>query len=203
MEGNKEMLEIIKKVWLLQAVEGYALLRFPLGKYSFELNSGIILVTESIQESLELEKTFLQSEMAVRQGTKEIGQLLNWQIGVHTYRKNEKEKFLLDFLQQKEGLPVLIVTGVIPTFLEEQADIFRCNFSVSEIQEFNQLFRLFKEFVLSNVDAILKQITLFSTSQLAERIEGETKVSCLSVFLIVGEIWYLFFRDKNPENITN
>lgn len=101
-------------VWVIQMLQGTSFLRFLLQEYNHDLDSGIILIAENNRRAWQLEKSLIDNldAVSVSKLKQDSYTPLNYQMGLHVYNKSDTEESIIDFLHQKNFLPVIIVGGL-------------------------------------------------------------------------------------------
>lgn len=121
MGGVGKMCEIVKEFGVLQFIEAFGFCRFLFQNNGYDLEKGLVLVTDDdchAQQVIDAILTTVDSR-EMRHLSSKVEKPFNYEIGLHLYRKYDKEQEILEFLVEKRFTPLVIVGGILPEFLEE------------------------------------------------------------------------------------
>lgn len=103
-----------------------AILRFLKEIEGYAPENGMIILTETPTKAQEVINILKQIGIFVPVPMNEIQETpANYQAGLHLLNKTDKEEEVVKFLFTKEYFPVLIVTGIAPTYLDGIAPVMR------------------------------------------------------------------------------
>ena len=152
--------------WLIETVAELAFVQEPIRLYGYGLEKGIILIADDDESALTI-RSMLESHLdAVEvklRGRKER-QPLNYQMGVHVYNRLDDERKVMDFLEEREFFPIVIVGGMIPETLIGEGYAFRCTVTEEEFIEAENQYIRFTDSVKRDVARICNLIKAISKS---------------------------------------
>lgn len=196
------MCEIVKEFVVLQFIEGLGFCRFLFQNNGYDLEKGIVLVADDdchAQQVIDAILTTVDSR-EMRHLSSKVEKPFNYEIGLHLYRKYDKEQEILEFLAQKRFTPLVIIGGILPEFLEQNSYMFRFDLRGSDIRDFSDMYRKMKNEVLSHLEHLMYEISNFKSSKLLKRIDiDESYRRCFEIFALTGKVWQLVLREGNDE----
>lgn len=196
------MRQMIEKYGSLLVVKGVGFLRFLLQQNGWGLERGIILVADDNFHARQVEKSLLDSEDAVQIGKSisKCNKPYNYEIGVHLYKKYERNEELVDFLSQRDFLPVIITGGVVPDVLWGEAYTFRLRATGEEVDEFKSVYSKMKTFVLENLEHVLFELRRLPKNKILNQDEvPECYLQLLQVLVAVGNVWEMVFEEASDK----
>lgn len=152
---NKWVIEVISELAFVQAVTRF---------YGYGMDKGIILIADD-DERASLIRAMLQAHMdavELRFGREKQAQPCNYQIGVHMHSKLDNERKLLDFIEEQDFLPVIIVGGFVPELLNGKGYAFRCEADEQDFMDVEIRYKEFVKYVKENVSSIQKVVMKMS-----------------------------------------
>lgn len=196
------MCEIVKEFGVLQFIEAFGFCRFLFQNNGYDLEKGLVLVTDDdchAQQVIDAILTTVDSR-EMRHLSSKVEKPFNYEIGLHLYRKYDKEQEILEFLVEKRFTPLVIVGGILPEFLEENSYMFRFDLRGSDIRDFADMYKKMKNEVLSHLEHLMYEISNFKSSKLLKQIEiDESYQRCFEIFALTGKVWQLVLRESNDE----
>lgn len=196
------MCEIVKEFGVLQFIEAFGFCRFLFQNNGYDLEKGLVLVTDDdchAQRVIDAILTTVDSR-EMRHLSSKVEKPFNYEIGLHLYRKYDKEQEILEFLVEKRFTPLVIVGGILPEFLEENSYMFRFDLRGSDIRDFADMYKKMKNEVLSHLEHLMYEISNFKSSKLLKQIEiDESSQGCFEIFALTGKVWQLVLRESNDE----
>ena len=141
MGGVGRMFEAMKDFAILQFIEVNSFCRFFFQNFGYDLERGIVIVTDDDRHAQEVADTILATvdSRNILHYSSKTEKPFNFEIGLHLYRKYDKEEELINFLFAKDFVPLIIVGGLVPEFLTENAYIFRLKLTGKDIRDFKTL----------------------------------------------------------------
>lgn len=186
------------KTWPIEMLMGTSFLRFLLQEYGHDLDSGIILIAENDRRAWQLERAFIENLDArpISALKQKIERPLNYQMGLHVYRRSDRIDAIIDLLHQKDFLPVLIVGGIVPDDLSENAYIIKSDATDIEIKNISRSYVGFKTYVLGHLRYIQGQLKNLKFESTLNSYDIEREFECfLRTSMAVGKIWKLYVRE--------
>lgn len=173
-------------------LSGIALVKYLLKIKNHKLETGIILLAENTQlaRQFALEYAKEKDVKVLKSWHKNDEKMRNYEVGIIVYFHGMQEKTIVDFLQQEDFLPVLIIGGILPDFLRTDTYIFPVK-TVKEIgKTFKSEYAKFKKFVTENANFLLKQICVGNYFSHRYSRELDEELFCLdSVLRFVSDVW--------------
>lgn len=199
------MCEVIKGFGVLQFIQAFSFCRFIFQNYGYDLEKGIVLVADDdrhAQEVADAILTTVDSRNILRYNSK-TEKPFNFEIALHLYRKYDKEQELSEFLVEKKFTPVVIVGGILPEFMEENAYVFRISLKGSDVRGFEEMYKKMKMGVLSHLGHLKYEIKNFKSSKLLKQLDiDESYRRCFEIIALTGKAWELVIRESNDEEIS-
>lgn len=199
------MCEVIKEFGVLQFIQAFSFCRFIFQNYGYDLEKGIVLVADDdrhAQEVADAILTTVDSRNILRYNSK-TEKPFNFEIALHLYRKYDKEQELSEFLVEKKFTPVVIVGGILPEFMEENAYVFRISLKGSDVRGFEEMYKKMKMGVLSHLGHLKYEIKNFKSSKLLKQLDiDESYRRCFEIIALTGKAWELVIRESNDEEIS-
>lgn len=185
------------KTWPIEMLMGTSFLRFLLQEYGHDLDSGIILIAENDRRAWQLEKAFVENlDARSVSKLKKIEGPLNYRMILHVYRRSDKLDAIIDFLHQKDFLPVLIVGGIVPDGLSENAYIIKFDATDIEVRNISISYGGFERYVLDNVEYVLGQLKNLKFENIIDLYDIDREFECfLHTSIAVGKIWKCYMRE--------
>lgn len=189
---------------ILQILAGAAFLRFPLSQLGYELDRGLILVADEDFQANALANELIRALGAVDipKFGKNMKRPFNHVMGLHRYKKKDKDEDLEEFLTEKEFLPVIIVGGIVPEFLRG-CYTFRFSLQPEMISSFTSINSIFKKYILEKKDYIFQEIRLLKTSELAQKYQQNQQTFLGKYLLAIGRAWWCILREDNGESAVD
>lgn len=187
--------------WIMYALSGMSFFRFPLSLYGYEINNGVILVADDDSQAKALENALIRTFGAIpmaKYNKKE--QPLNYELGIHRYRKRDREEELEDFLTQRSFFPVAIVGGIVPKVLRDKGYIMKCCLPPERLIAFGHIYSLIKEASLANIDYWCQELKVLKTSKLAKEYLNKKSSPFICYMLAVAKIYWGLLRKKIDED---
>lgn len=185
----------------LRLISGLAFLRPLLRETGFDIDEGLVLLFDTKKIAQRFLAECVKNVNAIEVGSlKKNVNAENFEAGFHIFRSSDDPDLLVDFLRDKDFLPVLISGGKIPTCLEEPY-IIRISFEFFDniIHDFSEEFNGFRNYVIQNVSLVVQRIKTVNLSQPLEMAAVDNEeVLILQTFLAVGVIWYDFTQSVTP-----
>lgn len=190
---------------ILWALSGMAFFRFPLSLYDYELNRGVILVADDDSQAKVLENALIRTLQAVPivRFNNKSNYPLNHEMGVHHYRKSDREEELEDFLSQRNFLPVVIVGGIIPQILRYKGYTFKFSMLPEEVLAFGDVYYYMKKVSLANIDYWFHEIKVLKKSKLLNQYLDKNSDPFIHYMLAIAKIWWCILREKNDEKVAD
>lgn len=199
------MFEVTKDFGVLQFIEAFSFCRFIFRNYGFDLEKGIVLVADDdrhAQEVADAILTTVDSRNILRYNSK-TEKPFNFEIGLHLYRKYDKEEELIEFLFAKDFVPLIIVGGLVPEFLTENAYIFRLKLTGKDIRDFKTLYEKMKTKIKSHIEHLNYEIQIVKTSRALKNFKIErSNQRCFEVIVLTGKVWQMVMRESNDEDTS-
>lgn len=167
------------------------------------LRHGLVIFAEDWRDCDKTEKELLNlGAIECKTLGKKRSKVRNHLVGIHRYMKTDKEEAVQEFLVEEEFIPVLLTYGMIPDFLENQAEILPV-FKSGETKMLDTLkeFELFRLYAHRNPDILQREIELFMTSQFY--LQNEESSSLSIVLEATATVFCSLFRNWNTEQETN
>ena len=170
----------------------YCFLRVPIIESGTTITPGAVVVTDNHNSAKTLEKNLKRVNWARRLDDKETPPE-NFHIGTSLEKRMDYEDDVFNFLDREDFLPVLITSGVAPSFLDDSYIVMRMDENISEdtIKEVEEM----KKWALSNLDFVITEIKTLGLTVLNSDCKS-LKNPMMIVIYIIGGIWRQFFRAK-------
>lgn len=203
--GNDKQTSVLN-YWTILMLEGTSFLHILLQEYGHDLDSGIILIAENDRMAWQLEKMFVDNADAksIPKLKENIEKPFRYQMGIHVYKKSDKLEAVIDFLHRKNFLPMLIVGGVVPDGLSENAYVIKFDATDKAFKTISRSYQRFKRYVLDNIKYVKKQLmNLKVENALSHYDVGSEYGYFLYTSMAVGKIWkcYMYEVLNNDKNI--
>ena len=159
--------------WLIETMAELAFVQDPMRFYAYGMEKGIILIADDDESALVI-RSMLEAHLdavGVKLRGRKACHPLNYQMGVHVYNRRDDERKLLDFLEEQEFLPVVIVGGLIPEFLIGRGYAFRCMPTEKEFMEAKVRYKKFSAYITEEVPTTLKEIQ--GISKIADMLKDD------------------------------
>lgn len=205
MGGVGRMSEVVKNFWVLQSIEAFGFCRFIFQKHGYDLEKGIVLVTEDNLQAQQVADAILDTidSKKILRYTSRTELPLNYEIGLHLYRKYDKEEELIEFLFTKDFLPLIIVGGLVPEFLAENAYIFRIKLMGKDIRDFKLMYEKMKTKVKSQINHLSYEIQNVKTSRALMNSQNMSSCQRFSeIIVLTGKVWQMVIRESNDEDTS-
>lgn len=199
------MCEVIKEFGVLQFIQAFGFCRFLFQNNDYDLEKGIVLVADDDRHAQEVADAILTTvdSREMRYFSSKVKKPFNYEIGLHLYRKYDKEQELLEFLVEKEFTPIVIVGGILPEFMEENAYVFRISLKGSDVRRFEEMYKKMKMGVLSHLEHLKYEIKNLKSSKLFKHFDiDESYRRCFEIIALTGKAWELVIRESNDEEIS-
>lgn len=185
-------------IWPVEMLTGTSFLRFLLQEYGHDLDSGIILIAENDRRAWQIERAFIENldARSIPRLRQKIEKPLNYQMGLHVYKRSDRIETIIDFLHQKDFLPVLIVGGIVPDGLSENAYVMKFDATDTEIKNISRSYAGFRKYVLDNVEYVLEQLKNLKFKDIMNLYDIDREFECfLRTSTAVGKIWKCYMRE--------
>lgn len=185
-------------IWPVEMLTGTSFLRFLLQEYGHDLDSGIILIAENDRRAWQIERSFIENldARSIPRLRQKIETPLNYQMGLHVYKRSDRIEAIIDFLHQKDFLPVLIVGGIVPDGLSENAYVMKFDATDTEIKNISRSYAGFRKYVLDNVEYVLEQLKNLKFKDIMDLYDIDREFECfLRTSTAVGKIWKCYMRE--------
>lgn len=186
------------KIWSTEMLTGTSFLYFLLREYGHDLDSGIILISENDRRAWQIERAFIENldARSIPRLRQKIEKPLNYQMGLHVYKRSDRIEAIIDFLHQKDFLPVLIVGGIVPDGLSENAYVMKYDATDTEIKNISRFYEGFRKYVLDNVEYVLEQLKNLKFEDIMDLYDIDREFEYfLRTSIAVGKIWKCYMRD--------
>lgn len=190
--------------WIVLTVFGSSFLRIPLKNYGYELEDGLILITDNER----MARRFVTRYCAETNGngvcfhkTQKVQYPENYQCGFLIMQKGLKEEKIVDFLFQRTFLPIFVVGGILPEYLKADRYIFRLkNEDVDEIcgKKTASKIKGFYTYIVENVTEVCNILEKLEDSILLDEYEGNERIA-FSIFAGIGIIYATYLRQNHSE----
>ena len=202
------MFEVTKNFGVLQFIEAFSFCRFIFQNYGYDLEKGIVLVADDDRHAQEAQEvadailTTVDSRNILHYKSK-TEKPLNFEMGLHLYQKYDKEEELIEFLFAKDFVPLIIVGGLVPEFLTENAYIFRLKLTGKDIRDFKTLYEKMKTKIKTHIEYLSYEIQIAQTSRVLKnsKIERSNR-RCFEVIVLTGKVWQMVMRESNDEDTS-
>lgn len=194
--------------WLVETLAELAFVREPMRFYGYGMEKGIILIADDTESALlimSMLEAYLDAVEIKFDGRKKNQSLqyMNYQMGVRIYRRCDDERKLLDFLEEREFLPVVITVGWIPEALVGMGYAFRCTATAAEFMEAKEKYKEFSDFIKREVSMTLEVVQAMSEAPdlLIDKREKYGKYKkFVKNFMTVFYIWQkIYEKSKTSE----
>lgn len=199
------MCEIDEKEWIFYVIAAVGFCNFILHSLYLSPEFGFVLVVDDDSQIRVLERILVEKMEAkrVKHWNSRTDLPKNYELGVHTYQKYDKEEDILDFLETDIFFPIVIVSGVVPEFLFLRSYIFRCNANEKILKDFHSLYCRMKNCIKDNIEPMVYELSNINSSKNMANFEVEEKnMQCFRALLASGKIWGILFREENNEKAT-
>ena len=199
------MFEAMKDFAILQFIEVYSFCRFVFQNFGYDLERGIVIVTDDDRHAQEVADAILATvdSRNILHYSSKTEKPFNFEIGLHLYRKYDKEEELINFLFAKDFVPLIIVGGLVPEFLTENAYIFRLKLTGKDIRDFKTLYEKMKTEIKSHIEHLSYEIQIVQTSRALKNSKIEhINRRCFEVIVLTGKVWQMVIRESNDEDTT-
>lgn len=199
------MFEVTKNFAILQFIEAFSFCRFIFQKYGYDLEKGIVLVADDDRHAQEIADAILTTvdSRNILHYSSKTEKPFNFEMGLHLYRKYDKEEKLIEFLFAKYFVPVVIVGGVVPEFLTENAYIFRIKLTGKDIRDFRALYEKMETNVKSHIEHLSYEIQNVKTTRVLKNSQIESaNQRCFEVIILTGKVWQMVIRESNDEDTS-
>lgn len=192
--------------WLPLTLYGNSFLRFVLEHYGYVLDEGIVLVADDEMQVRQIVSEYIQNFKNGRdvQGWKRRRQHLeNYQCAFLKLERRHTEPEVLDFLAEKDFLPVVICGGILPEYLRSAHYVFRVgkeDLAAIKSPEFAEDIGCFQNYILSHIPEICNNIGELESSIALEEYEDEEELKGIfSVFIGAARIYAMYLRQTDSE----
>lgn len=199
--GRCEEIGEVKEIFPL-TLASMAFLRVPLAKIGISADMGVVVVADDERKAQMFAKSFASSTGAkvltgCRWGATSVE---NYVPAIRCYSSKDEESAVMDYLNQMDFLPILIVGGILPGYLKRWGYLFRLEARDVEFvkgEYFQRIYIGFREFVVSNIDYIMKELRYFKVTENFQHSDVNPDFETLfRTLLSVGYVWKLFLREK-------
>lgn len=187
-------------------LEGASFLNILLQEYGRDLDSGIILIAENDRRAWQLEKMLIDNADAksIPKLKENIEKPFRYQMGIHVYKKSDKLDAVIDFLHRKNFLPIIIVGGIVPDGLSENAYMIKFDATDKAFKNISTSYQRFKRYILDNLRYVKNQLINLKVKNALNHygINGEYEYF-LYASMAVGKIWkcYMYEVCNNDKDI--
>lgn len=200
MDGSKETCTISISGNIILTLKTLAFLKIPLKNCGYCVDSGCILILESERLAKQFIETVAGTGDVVIIDNLQNVNVENYKLAFHLYSKKENGKSVESFLNRTDFLPVVVVAGIVPKEFHEKYYIFKAN--VPNVQKSRKAYESFKEFVLSDVKYVIRELRLLETAGfLQNSVVSSEFVMMYDSMIAVGWIWKLFMRNNGVKQI--
>lgn len=160
--------------WIIEMIGDIAFIREPIKILGYGIEKGIIVIADDDDDSVRVKSMLVQylDAVEVKFNNKKEKQFCNYQMGVYRYDKSDNKKTVMDFLETKDFLPVVIVSGFVPESLIGRGYPFRCMSKEQDFSSAGKAYKRFSDFVKYNKDEALNLMCKISGN---EAINGVKK----------------------------
>lgn len=163
---------------------------------------GIILFVEEDWKADEIARFLMTKADAkvVRQIRKETDKLPNYLLVIHKYKRNDNEERIDLFLDNPKSVPVLLICGIIPSYLRGRHCILKISnttFRDNDKNYFRNELEHVREYVRKNPDRIWKLLERFETSKKFQDCIQESSLRlAMELSLYIYEEFYREFHTE-------
>lgn len=192
--------------WLPLTLYGSSFLRFILEHHGYVLDEGIVLVADDEMQARQIVSVYIQNFKNGRdvQGWKRRRQHLeNYQCAFLKLERRHTEPEVLDFLDEKDFLPVVICGGILPEYLRSAHYVFRVgkeDLAAIRSPQFVEDIGCFQDYILGHIPEVCNNVGELESSIAFEEYEGgEELKGIFSVFIGAARIYAMYLRQTDSE----
>lgn len=197
--------------WLILTLYTGSFLRFLMEDLGYVLEEGIVLIADNEFQARQFisgySKNIQDSGFKVENSKKQKFQIPNYACGFLYLRNGINENDVLDFLEEKDFLPVVVCGGFLPQYLRDSHYIFRLKTEEMEaLSDKNTPKKIerFREFIINHVPYICEMIAGLEKCIVVFEYKVPTEMKELfSVFLGISRIYafYICMTESEREMI--
>lgn len=189
---------------LVKMISATGILKFLLDRSGYNVGVGCVLVEETENDARRFMNAYRRFEdVRIVKSTRDKS--LNFEVLLHHCKKVDKDQKIIDFLNKDEGLPVVLVDGIVPEFLRDFENIFllKSKDMESKIAKIQGDCREFKQYVVREREYVLKKLEVIKKSQkYRDKKELDGRIDFYEMMMAVGEIWKDFESPKCHEEVA-
>lgn len=176
---------------LVKMLSATGLMKFLLNKGGYNVDVGIVVVAESENEERQFMNAYRRFE-DVQVVEKTNVKNLNFEVVIYHYKRGDNEKKVIEFLHKEEGLPIVLVNGIVPEFLRNSENIFllKSKDIEGEVMKIKEDCQKFKKFVIKEVEFVQRRLEIIKRSgkYRGKEISNERR-DFYEMVMAVAEIW--------------
>lgn len=172
----------------------YAFLRYPMKEFGETLTSGIVIVTEDKNVAKLLSINLTRTPMVKRcTDNSDTMFIANNNIALRILGKKDSETEILKFLDEEKFLPVVIATGIVPAYVEDDIYVLRMDSNVSE-----DVFKEYAEFqswILQNINVLSYKLSVLNKSiQIMQMVKNFSPL--YQAIAMIAYVWEMYYRHE-------
>lgn len=183
--------------WIIETVAELAFLQRPMRFLEYGMEKGIILIADD-DESAMILKIMLESHLdavGIKFNGKKESLPLNYQMGVYVYSRLDNEKRLLDFLEEENFLPIVVVGGIVPEILMGRGYMFRCTLTEERFFEIENKYRKFTDFIKNHTSQIINLMKSASSNISFDKSKIQKYIGIYKKLMVIEKIWRKFYEN--------
>ena len=189
---------------------GASFLRPVLRTYKLDIAEGIVLVVDNenkAKEFLSLITNQIDSFQKIDSWNSRSKKIDNYCCGLMLINRTSKEEEVEKFLSESQFLPVVIVGGVMPSYLRNRMHIFRISQLDVDFVQSNvtgETLTMFRDYIIHHISSICELFQEFPTMEIVEDYMGSPDMKGIySVMAVTGYIFSKFLRSNQTEKQVN
>lgn len=193
--------------WMLLTLYSGSFLRFLMEDLGYALDEGIVLIADNELQARqfisEYNNNIEDSGYKIENFKKKKPQIPNYACAFLYLRRGINEEDVLNFLEEKDFLPVVICGGFLPQFLRDSHYIFRLKTEeMKALSDRNTAKNLeeFRLFIINNVPWVCDLIKGLQSSLAVTKYNcPEDMRKLFSIFVGIGKIYFLYLYRTESE----
>lgn len=128
---------------------------------------------------------------------------LNYEVIIHHYTHGDKKEKVLEFLNRKNGFPIVIVDGIVPDFLRNAEFIILLKPGERGVEMVREKYKKLRRYIIEECEYVRKNLQVLRQSKKYRQMKGNNeKKELFEIMMAVAEIWRLYEREKFQEEIA-
>lgn len=163
--------------WIIEMIGDMAFIQEPMKYLGYGIEKGIIIIADDDENAMRVKSMLVKylDAVEVKPNNKKGQQICNYQMGVYRYDRTDDKKRVIDFLEAREYLPVVIVNGFVPESLIGRGYMFRCISKVQDFSSAGKAYKRFSDFVKRNKNEALNMMSKIGENEDSDDVNKISK----------------------------